>query len=115
MDIRMPELDGLEATRLITSDPRLRRTRVVVLTTFDLDEYVFGALQAGASGVLLKGAGPALLVEAGRAVAPGGALLEPGATPRLVGALSHQPHAHQAAAGKPPPPGPPTPREAEVP
>ena len=46
MDIRMPELDGLEATRLITSDPRLRRTRVVVLTTFDLDEYVFGALQA---------------------------------------------------------------------
>jgi DNA-binding NarL/FixJ family response regulator len=55
MDIRMPELDGLEATRLITSDPRLRRTRVVVLTTFDLDEYVFGALQAGASGFLLKG------------------------------------------------------------
>jgi CheY-like chemotaxis protein len=56
MDIRMPEMDGLEATRLITSDPRLRRIRVVVLTAFDLDEYVFGALQAGASGFLLKGA-----------------------------------------------------------
>ena len=66
MDIRMPELDGLEATRLITSDPRLRRTRVVVLTTFDLDEYVFGALQAGASGFLLKGAEPAVLIEAVR-------------------------------------------------
>ncbi len=55
MDIRMPEMDGLEATRLITSTPELQRTRVVVLTTFDLDEYVFGALRAGASGFLLKG------------------------------------------------------------
>jgi DNA-binding NarL/FixJ family response regulator len=64
MDIRMPELDGLEATRLITSDPRLRRTRVVVLTTFDLDEYVCGALRAGASGFLLKGAEPPVLIEA---------------------------------------------------
>ena len=71
MDIRMPEMDGLEATRLITSDPRLRRTRVVVLTTFDLDEYVFGALQAGASGFLLKGAEPPVLIEAVRTVARG--------------------------------------------
>jgi DNA-binding NarL/FixJ family response regulator len=84
MDIRMPELDGLAATRLITSDPRLRRTRVVVLTTFDLDEYVFGALQAGASGFLLKGAEPPVLIEAVRTVARGDALLDPGATRRLI-------------------------------
>jgi DNA-binding NarL/FixJ family response regulator len=90
MDIRMPELDGLEATRLITSDPRLRRTRVVVLTTFDLDEYVFGALQAGASGFLLKGAEPPVLIEAVRTVARGDALLEPGATRRLIEAYVHQ-------------------------
>jgi DNA-binding NarL/FixJ family response regulator len=89
MDIRMPELDGLEATRLITSDPRLRQTRVVVLTTFDLDEYVFGALQAGASGFLLKGAEPAVLIEAVRTVARGEALLEPGATRRLIEAYVH--------------------------
>ena len=56
MDIRMPEMDGLEATRRITSDPGLRGTRVLVLTTFELDEYVFGALDAGASGFLLKAA-----------------------------------------------------------
>ncbi len=95
MDIRMPELDGLEATRLITSDPRLRRTRVVVLTTFDLDEYVFGALQAGASGFLLKGAEPPVLIEAVRTVARGDALLEPGATRRLIEAYVGQQHAGQ--------------------
>ena len=83
MDIRMPAMDGLEATRLIMSDPRLRSTRVVVLTTFDLDEYVFGALQSGASGFLLKGAEPPVLIEAERTVARGDALLEPGATRRL--------------------------------
>jgi DNA-binding NarL/FixJ family response regulator len=93
MDIRMPELDGLEATRLITSDPRLRQTRVVVLTTFDLDEYVFGALQAGASGFLLKGAEPPVLIEAVRTVARGDALLEPGATRRLIEAYLGQQHA----------------------
>jgi len=98
MDIRMPEMDGLEATRLITSDPRLRRTRVVVLTTFDLDEYVFGALQAGASGFLLKGAEPAVLIEAVRTVARGDALLEPGATRRLIEAYVHQQHADPAPA-----------------
>ena len=90
MDIRMPEMDGLEATRLITSDPRLRRSRVVVLTTFDLDEYVFGALKAGASGFLLKGAEPPVLIEAVRTVARGDALLEPGATRRLIEAYVHQ-------------------------
>ena len=94
----MPELDGLEATRLITSDPRLRRTRVVVLTTFDLDEYVFGALRAGASGFLLKGAEPPVLIEAVRTVARGDALLEPGATRRLIEAYVGQQHADPAPA-----------------
>jgi DNA-binding NarL/FixJ family response regulator len=98
MDIRMPELDGLAATRLITSDPRLRRTRVVVLTTFDLDEYVFGALQAGASGFLLKGAEPPVLIEAVRTVARGDALLDPGATRRLIEAYVQAQHADPAPA-----------------
>ena len=98
MDIRMPELDGLAATRLITSDPRLRRTRVVVLTTFDLDEYVFGALRAGASGFLLKGAEPPVLIEAVRTVARGDALLDPGATRRLIQAYAGQQHPGPAPA-----------------
>jgi DNA-binding NarL/FixJ family response regulator len=88
MDIRMPGLDGIEATRLITSDPRLAETRVIVLTTFDLDEYVFGALGAGASGFLLKGVEPAQLVRAVRTVAGGDALLDPGATRRLIEAYT---------------------------
>jgi DNA-binding NarL/FixJ family response regulator len=90
MDIRMPGMDGLEATRLITSDPRLGNARVVVLTTFDLDEYVFGALKAGASAFLLKGVEPPALIEALRTVARGDALLEPGATRRLIEAYVHQ-------------------------
>jgi DNA-binding NarL/FixJ family response regulator len=69
MDIRMPEMDGLDATRRITSDPSLNQTRVLVLTTFELDEYVFGALDAGASGFLLKGGELADLVHAIRVVA----------------------------------------------
>jgi DNA-binding NarL/FixJ family response regulator len=97
MDIRMPEMDGLEATRLITSDPALRRTRVVVLTTFDLDEYVFGALKAGASAFLLKGVEPPVLIEAVRTVARGDALLEPGATRRLIEAYVHHQHAADPA------------------
>jgi DNA-binding NarL/FixJ family response regulator len=88
MDIRMPVLDGIEATRLITADPRLSDTRVVVLTTFDLDEYVFGALRAGASGFLLKGVEPTQLVNAVRTVADGDALLEPSATRRLIEAYA---------------------------
>jgi DNA-binding NarL/FixJ family response regulator len=84
MDIRMPEMDGLEATRRITTDPALNRTRVLVLTTFELDEYVFGALDAGASGFLLKGGEPADLIHAIRVVAAGDALLAPSVTHRLI-------------------------------
>jgi DNA-binding NarL/FixJ family response regulator len=88
MDIRMPLLDGIEATRLITGDPRLGDTRVIVLTTFDLDEYVFGALRAGASGFLLKGVEPTQLIGAVRTVAAGDALLEPSATRKLIEAFT---------------------------
>jgi DNA-binding NarL/FixJ family response regulator len=85
MDIRMPEMDGLEATRRITTDPALNRTRVLVLTTFELDDYVFGALDAGASGFLLKGGGePADLIHAIRVIAAGDALLAPSITRRLI-------------------------------
>jgi len=84
MDIRMPGKDGLEATRAITSDDRLEGVRVVILTTFDLDEYVFEALRIGASGFLVKDTEPAELVQAVRAVARGDALLSPGITRRLV-------------------------------
>jgi DNA-binding NarL/FixJ family response regulator len=84
MDVRMPGMDGLEATRRITADPRLRGTKVIVLTTFDLDEYVFGALKAGASAFLLKGVEPQALIDAVRTVAGGDALLEPSATRRLI-------------------------------
>jgi DNA-binding NarL/FixJ family response regulator len=84
MDIRMPDMDGLEATRRITADPALGHTRVLVLTTFELDEYVFGALDAGASGFLLKGGEPADLVHAIRVVADGESLLAPSVTRRLI-------------------------------
>ncbi len=84
MDIRMPGLDGLEATRLICADPTLPDTRVLVLTTFDLDEYVYAALRAGASGFLLKDAGPRELLHAIRIVAAGDALLAPAITRRLI-------------------------------
>ena len=84
MDIRMPHLDGLEATALITRDPALGETRVVVLTTFELDEYVFGALRAGASGFLLKDVEPQALIDAVRVVADGEALLAPRVTRRLI-------------------------------
>jgi DNA-binding NarL/FixJ family response regulator len=91
LDIRMPELDGLEATEQITSDPALASTRVLVLTTFELDEYVFGALRAGASGFLLKGGEPADLLAAIRLVAGGEALLAPSVTKRLIEAYVAQP------------------------
>jgi len=87
MDIRMPRGDGLQATAEITSDADLRRTRVVVLTTFELDEYVFGALRAGASGFLLKDIEPKDLVAAVRVVAAGEALLAPRLTRRLIEAF----------------------------
>jgi DNA-binding NarL/FixJ family response regulator/class 3 adenylate cyclase len=84
MDIRMPEMDGVEATRRITGDPRLAATRVLILTTFDLDEYVHEALRAGASGFLLKDTLPDELLAAIRVVASGEALLAPRVTRRLV-------------------------------
>jgi DNA-binding NarL/FixJ family response regulator len=84
MDIRMPGLDGLEATRQIAADPRLAAVRVVILTTFGLDEYLFDALRYGASGFLVKDTEPADLVTAVRVVAAGDALISPGMTRRLV-------------------------------
>ena len=84
MDIRMPGLDGLAATRAITADERLSSVRIVILTTFELDEYVFEALRAGASGFLVKDTEPRELVRAVRAVADGEALLSPSVTRRLI-------------------------------
>ncbi|MBN3456274.1 response regulator [Mycolicibacterium sp.] len=84
MDIRMPELDGLAATRAIAADPALADVRVVVLTTFEIDEYVFEAVRAGASGFLVKHTEPTELVRAVRVVAAGDALLSPSVTRRLV-------------------------------
>jgi DNA-binding NarL/FixJ family response regulator len=91
MDIRMPDMDGLEATHQITSDRALSQTRVLVLTTFELDEYVFGALRAGASGFLLKGGEPADLVHAIRVLAGGESLLAPSVTRRLIQTYVSQP------------------------
>jgi DNA-binding NarL/FixJ family response regulator len=91
MDVRMPVLDGIEATRRITADPRTSGVRVLVLTTFDVDEYVFAALRAGASGFLLKDATPEELLTAIRVVAAGEALLAPAATRHLVDAFVSRP------------------------
>ncbi|MDQ0954502.1 DNA-binding NarL/FixJ family response regulator [Streptomyces phaeochromogenes] len=84
MDIRMPRLDGLAATRRITDDNGLNDVRVVMLTTFELDEYVFEAIRAGASGFLVKDTEPEELLRAVRAVVEGDALLSPGVTRRLI-------------------------------
>jgi DNA-binding NarL/FixJ family response regulator len=84
MDIRMPVLDGLEATRQIAADTALAEVRIVILTTFDLDEYVFEALRVGASGFLVKDTEPVDLLRGVRAVAAGDALLSPGVTRRLI-------------------------------
>jgi DNA-binding NarL/FixJ family response regulator len=84
MDIRMPHVDGLEATRQIAADPALADTRILILTTFDLDEYVFEALRVGASGFLLKDTEPADLLRGVRAVAAGDGLLSPRVTGRLI-------------------------------
>jgi DNA-binding NarL/FixJ family response regulator len=88
MDIRMPGMDGLEATRRIVHDERLDRVRIVILTTFDVDEYVFEALRVGASGFVVKDTDPAELVQGVRAVARGDALLSPGVTRRLISAFA---------------------------
>jgi DNA-binding NarL/FixJ family response regulator len=84
MDIRMPGVDGLEATKRIADDPRLTAVRVVILTTFELDEYVFEALRYGASGFLVKDTEPVELIAAVRAAARGDALLSPSVTRRLI-------------------------------
>ena len=91
MDIRMPGMDGIEATRRITADPATSAVRVLILTTFDLDEYAFAALRAGASGFLLKDTPPADLLAAIRVVAAGDALLAPGATRRLIEEFTRRP------------------------
>jgi DNA-binding NarL/FixJ family response regulator len=118
MDVRMPRLDGLEATARITADPALAGTRVVVLTTFELDEYVFGALRAGASGFLLKDVEPADLIAAVRVVAGGEALLAPRLTRRLIEAFVASGSPGTASSTVPALPSPElavlTPREREV-
>lgn len=98
MDIRMPVLDGLDATRLICADPTLERTRVLVLTTFDLDEYVYTALRSGAGGFLLKDTPRRELLHAIEVIAAGDALLSPGITRRLIAGFAARP-----APGQPPP------------
>ena len=100
MDIRMPGVDGLTATRRISEDRRLDGVRVLILTTFEIDEYVYEALRAGASGFLVKHTEPEELIRAVRVVASGESLLSPGATRRLIAAF--------VDAGA----GPPTPQKA---
>jgi DNA-binding NarL/FixJ family response regulator len=98
MDIRMPGVDGLEATRTIAADPALAGVHVVIVTTFDLDEYVFEALRVGASGFLVKDTEPAELVHAVRVAATGDALLSPGITRRLIGEYAQRAKAPPEAA-----------------
>ena len=105
LDLRMPGTDGLTALRALTADPALTGVRVIVLTTFDLDEYVYEALHHGASGFLTKDAEPDELVRAVRVVAAGDALLSPGVTRRLLGAFSSG--ARDAARTRRSPPSPP--------
>ncbi|WP_309708584.1 response regulator transcription factor [Pseudolysinimonas sp.] len=111
MDIRMPLLDGIEATRRITTDSDLGGVRIVILTTFDNDEYVYAAIRAGASGFMLKDAPPEDVLEGIRVVAAGDALLAPSVTRRLIAELALRP-----IADRPPPPqlGVLTEREREV-
>ena len=99
MDIRMPELDGIAATARITADDRLSDTRVLVLTTFDLDQYVYDALRAGASGFLLKDTAPQQLLDAIRIVAAGDALIAPGITRRLISEFASRPNPASSQAG----------------
>jgi DNA-binding NarL/FixJ family response regulator len=94
MDIRMPVLDGIAATRRLLGDARATGTRVLVLTTFHLDDYVYGALRAGASGFLLKDASPEQLLTAVRTLAAGEALLSPVVTTRLIADFVRQPPPH---------------------
>ncbi len=91
MDIRMPELDGISATKEIAGDPDLHEVRVLVLTTFDVDDYVYDALRAGASGFLLKDTEPEELLDAIRIVAAGDGLLAPTVTRRLIERIASEP------------------------
>ena len=111
MDVRMPVMDGLQATRQILTTAGAARPRVLMLTTFDLDEYVYAALRAGASGFLLKDATAAELVHAVRVVAAGEALLAPSVTRRLIADFARQPRPGPAVQ---PALGALTPRETEV-
>src|SRR5215468_8184583 len=99
MDVRMPVLDGIEATRQITASPQSAGVRVIILTTFDLDEYVFAALRAGASGFLLKDTLPADLLTAIRVVAAGEALLAPSVTRRLISEFARTPEPARGPGG----------------
>jgi DNA-binding NarL/FixJ family response regulator len=101
MDIRMPEMDGLEATRRITGAPATADVRVLILTTFDLDEYVYAALRGGASGFLLKDTPSTDLLTAIRTVAAGDALLAPGVTRRLIAEFAARPAQAASPAGLP--------------
>ncbi|MEW2401277.1 response regulator transcription factor [Streptomyces sp. NPDC046862] len=105
LDIRMPRMDGLEATRLLAGPDVADPLRVVVVTTFDLDEYVYGALRGGACGFLLKDSGPTLLAEAVRAAAVGDSLVSPSITVRLLKHVTAEP-------ARPAAPTAPSPREA---
>ncbi|MBV9133420.1 MAG: response regulator transcription factor [Chloroflexi bacterium] len=99
MDIRMPHLDGIEATRSLAADPDLAAVHVLILTTFEQDEYVFEALRMGASGFLLKDCEPVELLNAVRVVARGEALLAPSVTRRLIAAFAAQPRRTSVASG----------------
>ena len=101
MDIRMPRLDGIEATRRLLAAPESTRTRVIALTTFDLDEHVYGALRAGASGFLVKDQPPEEIVAGVRTVARGEALLAPTVTRRLIESFVRQPQPGGATGAAP--------------
>lgn len=101
MDIRMPDLDGIEATRLIAADEDLAGVKVLVLTTYDTDEHIVDALRAGASGFLVKDIRPAELLEAIRTVAAGDSLLSPGPTSRLIARFLRAPDTAMSAVGGP--------------
>jgi len=99
MDVRMPDLNGIEAARRIVADPSTASTRILILTTFDLDEYVYEGLRAGASGFLLKDTQPQALIDAVRIIAEGEALLAPSTTRRLIAEFVRQGPAAPAASG----------------
>lgn len=114
LDIRMPKLDGLETTRLLAGPGVADPMRVVVVTTFDLDEYVYGALRGGACGFLLKDSGPTLLAEAVRAAAVGDSLVSPSVTVRLLKHVTADVDAAAAGPEAPRPQEPLTDRELDV-